>query len=109
SGIGKGNSLNNPQIFSEERKTMLPGDERARRAGAALMEISQSNPDAVSKILSDGLLRIIPDAGVRLETLGKVMSDAGKATESGKEALFHGLSSPERKTRDSAARGVVEI
>ncbi|MBX9695423.1 MAG: hypothetical protein K2Z81_23765, partial [Cyanobacteria bacterium] len=87
---------------------MVPGNDRAKRAGAVLEEIGKGRPEEVIAALSDKSLTTTPDAGVRLETLGKVMNQSGKFTEQGKEALLQGLASPHKQTRESAARGVVE-
>ncbi|MBX9692746.1 MAG: hypothetical protein K2Z81_10205, partial [Cyanobacteria bacterium] len=107
-GIGKVNSLNNPSVLNAESTAMVPGNERARRAAIALLEIAQSRPSEVITALSDKALAHFPDDGLRLETLGKVMSQAGMLTGSSKESLFEGLASPSRETRASSARGIVE-
>jgi uncharacterized protein YoxC len=106
---GKGNSLNNNPELNEARSAMVPGNDRAKRAATALEEIAASRPDEVIAALSDRLQSAVPDNGLRLETLGKVMARTGRSTEQAREAIYLGLSSPLKETRQSAARGVLAL
>ncbi|MBX9691459.1 MAG: hypothetical protein K2Z81_03680, partial [Cyanobacteria bacterium] len=107
SGVGKGNTLNNPQVFDKDRKSMVDGSDRAKRAGAALESIAETYSESVIKTLTDGLFKNMPDSGVRLETLGKVLSKTDNVTEKSKEALMKGLTSSDSQTRRSTARGII--